>query len=629
MILDINQENGKFSLRDWNPRMKDVLIGIPGSKYKSKTNTFEFPLSWASLKALEGDIYGSKVGLSKEAKKWMMDHYNNVIAPGYSKRMVLGNEEGVDHVEYVKGLFPHQNADVDFILTMKKCIIANGMGSGKTRSPIAAYKVLKDRNEMSKPMLWFGPASTKSGVLKDIKAVDPTLSAVVVTGTITQRRKLLAEDHDIYIMNFEQAPLHSRLEPYGSIALKKCADCGGKNEHKPVKPAQCETCLRELNTRDFGMVVVDEAHRIINPKNKSTRAIKYAARGAEYKVAMSGTPISKTQSNLWSLLNFLSPDDYPSRTKFFDYYFVMSDNPFSGTREPGALLPHRVAEFNETITPILRRIPTKAVIDFLPPLLRSRREVVPDSKQKKAYEQMKKDMLVALDDSVLFADGVLPQMTRLLQLASSYAEVKEVEVLNTDTLETTIKQKAILSKPSSKVKAFMDDIPDYGDSQLVVFTVSSQLAELLHEELEDTRKSSSTARDKKWRYSSVLLTGKQDDRQKKWAIERFQDGSFSIIIVTTGAGSTGITLTAADTMIFLQRPWSMVENEQAEARSYRIGSEIHDHVNIIDYVWPGSIEEQVFQAIDTKKDNLQSILKDKELLKQWVRNGQVRGGMVD
>ena len=67
MILDINQENGKFSLRDWNPRMKDVLIGIPGSKYKSKTNTFEFPKSWASLKALEGDIYGSKVGLSKES----------------------------------------------------------------------------------------------------------------------------------------------------------------------------------------------------------------------------------------------------------------------------------------------------------------------------------------------------------------------------------------------------------------------------------------------------------------------------------------------------------------------------------------------------------------------------------
>ena len=35
MILDINQENGKFSLRVWNPSMKDVLIGIPGSKYKS------------------------------------------------------------------------------------------------------------------------------------------------------------------------------------------------------------------------------------------------------------------------------------------------------------------------------------------------------------------------------------------------------------------------------------------------------------------------------------------------------------------------------------------------------------------------------------------------------------------
>lgn len=617
MKLKMSNGNKSLSISDWDARMKDVLIGIPGAKYKISTNSYEFPLSWGTILSLQNGIYGTNVELDKDVKKWVKDYYNSFVKPGYEKRAILDPD-----ITYLDSLFRHQNADVDFILSQKRCIIANGMGSGKTRSPIAAYKVLKDRGEMYKPMLWVGPSSTKSGVLKDVKAVDPTLDAVIVAGTSTQRKKILKEKHDIYIMNYEQLEYHSRLAPYGSEALKKCPDCGGTDGYKPVTQARCQAHLKELNDIDFGFVVADEAHRIINPKNLSTRALKYATGSAEYRVAMSGTPISKVQSDMWSILNFLYPEEFPSRTKFFDYYFMMGENPFSGGREPRGLLPHRTNDFYQLIDPIMRRIPTEAVIDFLPPLLRSRREVEPDAKQRKAYNQMRDEMLVELESGVLMADSVLPKMTRLLQLASSYADVEYTDYVDPETLETVTKQVAKLKKPSSKIKAFMEDMNDFGDDQIVVFTVSSQLANLLSTELQEHEKKAS--RDKKWRYSHTMITGQQSEKQKAHAINTFQDGKVSIAIVTTGAGGTGVTLTKANTMVFLQRPWSMIESQQAEARSYRIGSEIHDSVNIIDYMWPGSVEEQVFKALNSKSQNLEAVLQDKELLKKWLKNGEIK-----
>jgi SNF2 family DNA or RNA helicase len=101
-------------------------------------------------------------------------------------------------------------------------------------------------------------------------------------------------------------------------------------------------------------------------------------------------------------------------------------------------------------------------------------------------------------------------------------------------------------------------------------------------------------------------------------MENFQNGDTKLILVTIAAGGTGITLTKASTMVFLQRSWSMIENEQAEARGHRIGSEQYDKIRIIDYVTKDTAEPMVLEANLEKTQQLQYILRDATLMKKFV-----------
>ena len=82
----------------------------------------------------------------------------------------------------------------------------------------------------------------------------------------------------------------------------------------------------------------------------------------------------------------------------------------------------------------------------------------------------------------------------------------------------------------------------------------------------------------------------------------------------------GITLTAARRLVMLQRPWSLVDHRQALDRVHRIGSEIHDSILIMDYVTEGTIEERVLQVLETKSDNFEQIVRDKDQLMKLLRD---------
>jgi SNF2 family DNA or RNA helicase len=259
--------------------------------------------------------------------------------------------------------------------------------------------------------------------------------------------------------------------------------------------------------------------------------------------------------------------------------------------------PHMEDEFQRTNSHHMRRMLKARVLPWLPPVINERRDLEMSTKQKKAYDQMRDLMIADLESGeALSAPSVLTQTLRLLQFASSYANI----VVD----EKTGEPRAVLSEPSCKVDSLMDDIKngDFGDDSVAVCAVSRQLIELL------------SAAMTKANIPHGLITGAQNEDERQQSIDDFQSGAKKWILFTAQAGGVGVTLTAARRLIMLQRPWSLVDHKQALDRVHRIGSEIHDSIMITDYVTEGTIEERVIEVLETKADNFEQIVHDREKL---------------
>jgi SNF2 family DNA or RNA helicase len=310
---------------------------------------------------------------------------------------------------------------------------------------------------------------------------------------------------------------------------------------------------------------------------------------------------------MWAILHWLSPEEWPSKTRWIDRMVNVMLNAFGGMMVLG-VKTHMEEEFYSAINPRMRRMLKARVLPWLPEVMTTRRDVEMSAKQAKAYKQMRENMITLLEKAdgevgdAVVAPNPLTQTLRLLQLASSYADV----VIDPVTGE----EKIVLSDPSCKVDALMDDIKndDYEGDSVAVCAVSRQLIELL------------SARMTKEGIEHGLITGAQSEDERQKAIDDFQSGKIKWILFTAQAGGVGVTLTAARRLVMLQRPWSLVDYKQALDRVHRIGSEIHDSILITDYVTEDTIEERVIQALDTKADNFEQVVKDRAKLLDMLKS---------
>lgn len=596
-FVEIDEDNPqKIVLKNWDKRFKQVYDSIPTSKYVRRGDYWQFNLTWQTCLALK-ETFRSNLVIGENLRNWTTTLYTEVISPAYELRDKLDADGYPD-------LFPHQRADVQFLKTTKRALLANDMGVGKTRASFSGMmKAYEEGNDIF-PMFIACPNSTKFGWKREIEEVWPGLKVTVVDGTAPKRRKQLEEKAHVYIMNWESIRSHSRLKPYGSNSSRKCTECGGADPK--VTTASCEVHIKELNNIEFKAVIGDEIHRIMDPHSKVSRAFKAATGNAEYRFGLSGTPIGSNIENLFSILNWLYPEAYPSKKSYIARYCETAPSAYGPDMVIG-IHPDRRNEFFGGLDPFLRRVTKEAVLKFLPPVIHERRDVEMGAKQKKAYDTMKKKMVSELDGGdTVSTTSPLVKMGRLHQFASAYGEVEYSEVVDPVTLDVHEKADLKLTEPSCKLDAFMTDLDDFGDESIIVFAHSKQLVDLL------------AARFDKLHLRYGLITGDQDAEERQMYMDAFQNGQIKYIICTIAAGGTGITLTKGSIMVFLQRSWSMIDNNQAEARGHRIGSEQHDVVRVIDYVTKNTVEEDVIEAISEKTDRLQEILRDKDLMRKCI-----------
>ncbi len=154
----------------------------------------------------------------------------------------------------------------------------------------------------------------------------------------------------------------------------------------------------------------------------------------------------------------------------------------------------------------------------------------------------------------------------------------------------------ILSEPSSKLDAVMEIIEELGDRQVVIFSQFAQVIKLLAARLEK----------KGITHGKFIGDTPADERAR--IISSFQDGKIQVFAGTISAGGVGITLTAASTVVFVDRSWSAALNLQAEDRLHRIGQK--QAVQVIDIIANDTIDRKRIKIIQTKWEWVKRLIGD-------------------
>lgn len=545
---------------------------IPGSRWDKDKRQWHAPVSWTSCKRLR-TVFGDRIQIGPILMEWAKKEVSQRIAPSVALRTALGV---TDTGGLVEGLYGFQQAGAQFLITAENALLGDPMGAGKTIQVIAAARAVN-----ALPMLVICPNSMKRTWGREVSKWWPNVPVYIVEGTAQKRAKILAAAADnpgVVIFNWESVRLHSRLAPYGSIAL-----------------SDAEKTPKELNKIPFKLVVADEAHRMKDPKSKQTRAVWAVAHGptVKYRWALSGTPLTNKPDTLFPILHFMAPHEWPSKTSFIDTYCLSSLNIWGGLEVFG-IRPDVEKEFFDIFDPRFRRMPKEVILPQLPPIVQETRYVEMGAKQKKAYESMVESYTsVDTAGNLIIASNPISALTRATQYASAYLEVDE-------------EGHAKLTDPSCKLDQLMEDLEDISEP-VVVFAVSRQLIDM------------AAARLEKAGISHTVVKGGQTQDQRQNAIDAFQEGKVDVILVVIAAGGVGITLTRSRVAIFLQRSWSNVDQQQAIGRVHRIGSEIHDSVVVMDYITSGTVEESQLAVLAGKADSLEEIIRDKDAIRKLLR----------
>lgn len=423
-----------------------------------------------------------------------------------------------------KKLYPHQRVSVKWLKENKLAYLGDDMGLGKTLSVLATFLDLKKREEVDF-LLVVCPNSLTRNWQNEARSWTPGLvSHALPSGKEKRIRELdklarLSENFDILVLNFEVVRLDYVLEKLLSI----------------------------LESRK-SMLVVDESQRAKNAQSKTFAALNLLAEKTERRVLLSGTPIPKDISDIWSQVYLL---DRGARFGTSYYKWLEKIAVLGNKYSEYAIKSFRTDEVKKVIPrvqEILLRRKKEDVID-LPEKIFSERYIELSGEQKKRYEEVRKELLLrvsAVDGNTYTKEisSILEEYLRAVQIASNPRLIDE-------NFEGTPAKFAELDE-------IVNEVVREGEKKLVIWTSYIKNTEELATRYKDL--------------GARIFNGNVSTEERAKTIKEFQEGEeIKVLMAIPAAGGVGITLTAAQTAVYLDKSWNAEHFLQSVDRIHRIG----------------------------------------------------------
>ena len=347
--------------------------------------------------------------------------------------------------------------------------------------------------------------------------------------------------------------------------------------------------LQEFLATHDCMLAIDESTTIKNPKAKRTKNLVKLAPMAKYRRILTGFPITKAPLDLYSQCYFLHPEllGYNSYYAFRARYAITQRRQVGSHAFDHIVGYQRLDELQESIKHFSTRYKKEDCLD-LPEKLYIKRYVELTTEQKKAYEQMKKEAIMILEEETFTTVNVLTQLMRLQQVVAGSLRGPDGNV---------IKLK------NNRLQSVLDVIEET-QGKVVIFGVFHTDIETLAEALQS----------KYGRNSTATYYGNTPQSERQNIITRFQDpdNELKYFISNPQTGGRGITLTEANVIIYYSNSYDLELRIQSEDRIHRIGQ--NDKCTYVDFVSPDTVDEHILKTLLNKVKISNEILGE---VRQW------------
>ena len=407
-------------------------------------------------------------------------------------------------------------------------ILADEMGLGKTLQVLALLTVTKEQDR--RPSLVVCPKTLTLNWAAEVKKFTPGLSVRVIDGTTEERERLMENlsGDDLIITSY-------------SLLLRD------------IKKY---TALEQ----SFAYMILDEAQYVKNNRTATAKAVKLIR--AEHRLALTGTPLENGVQELWSIFDFLMPGFLGDAAQFRKRYEVPIHE-----RQDGQALE----DLRRRIRPFLLRRTKDTHLKDLPPKIEQTSTCALTPEQLVVYtrtlEQVREDVFRAVQ-----AKGFQRSRMEILSALMRLRRICDHPALVDPRLPKTEELSGKMAQTMELVREATN-----GGHKVLIFSQFTSLLDILRAGLDGSG------------IGHVTIEGRTRHRAEQ--VRRFErDPSAQVFLLSLKAGGTGLTLTAADTVIMYDPWWNPLAERQAMDRAHRLGQT--RTVNVYKLITAGTVEEK-------------------------------------